>query len=368
MIELTGKYNTAILYTDAADAATVSQIEHLLNRPFTEGAVIRIMPDAHAGMGTCIGTTMTVTNKVVPNMVGVDIGCGMETAILADKRVDLPQLDKAIHAHIPAGFHIRKEAHHYNGHIDLNALRCARHVDFHRAVLSLGTLGGGNHFIELGADEDGRLYLVIHSGSRNLGKQVCEHYQKIAADALGRTSKGADRVLAYLEGENMDNYLHDMRIVQDYAGLNRKAILNVLEKKAKIKIAGQFPTIHNFIDTDLMLLRKGAISAQKGEQVLIPMNMRDGSLLCIGKGNADWNYSAPHGAGRFMSRTEAKNSITLNAFTASMKGVFSSTINRSTLDEAPAAYKPVEAITAHLEATAEIVKRIKPLYNFKSAE
>jgi RNA-splicing ligase RtcB len=342
----------------------------LLEQPFMAGCKVRIMPDVHAGMGCTIGTTMTIADKVVPNLVGVDIGCGMETAVLKDKRVELSQLDKAIHAYIPAGFHTRKEAHHYCEDIDLTALRCAKHVDLKRGELSIGTLGGGNHFIELGADEDGTLYLVVHSGSRNAGKQVCEWYQKMAADNLGRKGKGKgmDRVLAYLEGQPMQDYLHDMALIQHYADLNRKAIIRELEKHAKLKIADQFTTTHNYIDTDKMILRKGAVSAQKGERLLIPMNMRDGSLLCVGKGNADWNFSAPHGAGRIMSRTEAKASITLHQFKETMKGVYSSTINASTLDEAPFAYQAMERIVENIGDTAEIVKIIKPLYNFTSAE
>jgi RNA-splicing ligase RtcB len=368
MIELTGKYNTAKIFTSNADPTAIAQIEHLLDQPFVAGSKIRIMPDVHAGMGCTIGTTMTIKDKVVPNLVGVDIGCGMETALLKDKRVELSQLDKAIHQYIPAGFNIRKEPHHFYDEIDLTALRCAKHVDLNRGERSVGTLGGGNHFIELGVDDEGQLYLVVHSGSRNLGKQVCDWYQKMAADHLGRKGKGMDRVLAYLEGQPMADYLHDMEIMQRYADLNRKAIIRELEKRVKLKYTDQFTTTHNYIDTKKMILRKGAVSSEKGERLLVPMNMRDGSLLCVGKGNPDWNFSAPHGAGRIMSRTEAKASITLNAFTKAMKGVYSSTINESTLDEAPFAYQPMERIVAHIGETAKIIKIIKPLYNFKSAE
>ena len=368
MLELSGKFSTAKVFTDTAEQSALSQIQHLLEQPFVAGSKIRVMPDAHAGMGCTIGTTMTISDKVVPNLVGVDIGCGMETVLLKDKRLELEQLDKAIHHHIPSGFNIRKEQHHYNDEIDLSELRCSRHVDLKRARLSIGTLGGGNHFIELDRDDDGQLYLVVHSGSRNLGKQVCEHYQNAAADSLGRTGKGADRVLAYAEGSLFDDYLHDMAIIQRYADVNRKAMVKELEKRVKFKIVEQFMTIHNYIDLDMMILRKGAISAQKGERVLIPMNMRDGSLICIGKGNEDWNFSAPHGAGRIMSRSAAKKSITLGQFEKSMKGIYSSTVNKSTLDEAPFAYKPMDEIIRNIGDTADIVKTIKPLYNFKAAE
>jgi RNA-splicing ligase RtcB len=368
MIELQGQYATAKLFTDTAEQSAVTQIQHLLEQPFTAGSKIRVMPDAHAGMGCTIGTTMTITGKVVPNLVGVDIGCGMETVLLKDKRLELAQLDKAIHQFIPSGFNIRKEPHHFCEEIDLTELRCAKHTDLKRAVLSIGTLGGGNHFIEVGTDDDGQFYLVVHSGSRNLGKQVCEHYQNAAADSLGRRGKGADRVLAYLEGELFDDYLHDMEIVQRYAGLNRKAIVKELEKRVKFKIIEQFTTVHNYIDLGFMILRKGAISSQKGERMLIPMNMRDGSLICSGKGNEDWNFSAPHGAGRIMSRSAAKASITLTQYEKSMKGIYSSTVNKSTIDEAPFAYKPMEEIVRNIGETAEIIKTVKPLYNFKAAE
>jgi len=368
MIELTGKHNTAKVFTNTAEQGTITQIEHLLNQEFTADSKIRVMPDAHVGMGCTIGTTMTIKDKIVPNLVGVDIGCGMETVLLKDKRIELAQLDKAIQNYIPAGFSIRNNPHHYVDDIDLNVLRCARRVDLKRARHSIGTLGGGNHFIELGKNQNEQLYLVVHSGSRNLGKQVCELYQNAAADSLGRKGKGADRVLAYLTGELFDDYLFDMAIVQQYANLNRKAIVKELEKRVKFKVIEQFTTVHNYIDLDMMILRKGAISAKKGEKVLVPMNMRDGSLICIGKGNEDWNYSAPHGAGRIMSRTVAKQSITLSQYEKSMKGIYSSTVNRSTLDEAPFAYKPMEEIIANIGDTAEIVDTIKPLYNFKAAE
>jgi RNA-splicing ligase RtcB len=326
------------------------------------------MPDVHAGMGCTIGTTMTIAGKIVPNLVGVDIGCGMETVLLKDKRIEPGQLDKTIRQYVPSGFDIRPVPHHFNDGIDLTALRCAKHADLNRAVLSIGTLGGGNHFIELDSDDDGQLYLVVHSGSRNLGKQVCDYYQNAAAEILQRTAKGADRVLAYLEGQPFDDYLHDMAIIQRYADLNRKAIVKELEKRVKFKIAEQFTTIHNYIDLESMILRKGAISARKGERVLIPMNMRDGSLICVGKGNGDWNFSAPHGAGRIMSRTAARQNITLSQYEKSMRGIYSSTVNRNTIDEAPFAYKPMEEIVANIGDTVDLIKTIKPLYNFKAAD
>jgi len=378
MTELKGIHNTAIVFTSNIEPSAAVQITHLLDQEFIKGSKVRIMPDVHAGMGCPIGTTMTVKDKIVPNLVGVDIGCGMEAAVLKDNHIELSQLDKAIHQHIPAGFSVRSEEHHMTGEIDLSALRCAKHVDLRRAYLSIGTLGGGNHFIELGKDEDGTLYLVVHSGSRNLGKQVAEHYQRAAADNAASKVKAAkkagkeiskvDRVLAHLEGPLFEDYLHDMAIVQEYAALNRMTIIKELKKRLKLKIAEQFTTTHNYVDLGSMILRKGAISAKKGERVLIPMNMRDGSLICIGKGNPDWNFSAPHGAGRLMSRTAAKDSITLNQFKKAMEGIYSSTVNNSTLDEAPFAYKPMDEIIANIGDAVDIVKKVKPLYNFKAAE
>ncbi len=396
MLEIKGKYNSAKVFTDNIEEEAVAQIMHLLNQKFIEGSKIRIMPDVHSGAGCTIGTTMTITDKVVPNLVGVDIGCGMETVILKDTHVELTKLDKVIHQNIPSGFDIREKAHAYTKKIDLEQLRCIKYVNINRATLSLGTLGGGNHFIELDKDSNGKLILVIHSGSRNLGKQVAEYYQKTAYRFLNEKSVNIkalveklksegrdseieteiqklkdehyDKALAYTEGTLFEDYMHDIEIVQKYADLNRKAMVDVIVKEMKWKVEEQFTTIHNYIEVNTMILRKGAISAKAGEKVLIPMNMRDGSLICIGKGNEDWNYSAPHGAGRLMSRSKAKQSITLTEFEKTMEGIFSTTINRSTIDEAPFAYKPMEEIMKNVQETVEIIENIKPIYNFKAAE
>ena len=396
MIEIKGKYNTAKVFTDNVDETSREQILTLCNQLFTKGSFIRLMPDVHAGAGCTIGTTMTIKDKIVPNLVGVDIGCGMETVVLRDESVELQKLDKAIRRLIPSGFETRTSQHKYMKEIDLSKLRCVAHVNLKRAELSIGTLGGGNHFIELGRDDDGRLYLVVHSGSRNLGKQVAEYYQEAAVKDLQSKSKKATaliaelkrqgseaqiqaelrkidvhktiRSLAFCEGALFDNYLHDMDIVQRYADWNRRAIVSEIAEEMKFKADDQFTTAHNYIDIGSMILRKGAISAQKGERVLIPMNMRDGSLICMGKGNPDWNYSAPHGAGRLMSRTAAKQNITLTQFEKSMEGIYSSTVNKKTIDEAPFAYKPMEEIIANIDGTADIVKIVKPLFNFKAVE
>jgi len=368
MIEIKGQYNTAKIFTDKVEPVAMSQILNLLNQSFVAGSKIRIMPDVHAGAGCTIGTTMTIMDKVVPNLVGVDIGCGMETVRLKDAHIELTKLDKAIHKYIPAGFDIRDTPHHYADKIDLTALRCKKHMNLERAELSIGTLGGGNHFIELAKDVDGVLFLVVHSGSRNIGNMAAEWYQKRAIEDLKDKKIKIERSLAYAEGRLMRDYLHDMAILQNYADINRKAIVKELEKRVGFKAVESFTTVHNYIDLHSMILRKGAISAKKGERVLIPMNMRDGSLVCIGKGNPDWNHSAPHGAGRIMSRTAAKEAITLTQFEQAMKGVYSTTISRRTIDEAPFAYKPMEEITAYIGDTVDIERHITPIYNFKAAE
>ncbi len=396
MIELQGKYNTAKVYTDNLEQEAAAQIIELCNQELAQGSKIRIMPDTHAGAGCTIGTTMTISDKVVPNLVGVDIGCGMETIRIKQSNIELQKLDKSIYSLIPSGFDIRQKQHKYAEEINFDGLACKKHVNLNRAKLSIGTLGGGNHFIEVGRDEEENLYLIVHSGSRNLGKQVAEYYQEKAYKELvklnelkdelvnklkaeGREKEIQDelkklkatnvnKALAYLEGESFNDYINDMKIVQAYAAYNRKAIIDELVKHNKLKVVEQFTTIHNYIDMDTMILRKGAISAKKDEKVLVPINMRDGSLICIGKGNPDWNCSAPHGAGRLMSRSKAKQVITLKEYEKSMDGIFTTSVNKSTLDEAPMAYKPMSEIIENIKDAVDIMKAIKPLYNFKAAE
>ena len=396
MIELKGKYNTAKVFTDNVEQEAISQIITLLSQEFAKDSIIRNMPDTHAGAGCTIGTTMTIHGKVVPYMVGVDIGCGMETVILRDKHVELQKLDRAIREKIPAGFNVRKSAHEMAATTRIRELRCIKHVNLERAYNSIGTLGGGNHFIELGRDEDELLYLVIHSGSRYLGKQVADYYQNAAVQQRKLDTRAAQELidnlkaqgkekeiqkrlkklpisdvtksLAWLDGPLLEDYLHDMAITQEYADINRKCMASEILKAAGLKAEDSFATIHNYIDLEHGILRKGAISAREGERVLIPINMRDGSLLCTGKGNPDWNWSAPHGAGRIMSRRQAKETITLTEYKEAMKGVYSSTVDASTLDEAPFAYKPMEEIVANIGDTATVDKVIRPLYNFKAAE
>ncbi len=397
MIEINGRYNSAKVYTDIIDEGAVKQITELCCQEFTEGSRIRIMPDVHAGAGCVIGTTMTITDKIVPNLVGVDIGCGMETLILRDRHIEPEQLDTLIRERIPSGFGIRSKPHRFTERIDLSKLRCAERIDLRRAELSLGTLGGGNHFIEADKGESG-MYIVIHSGSRHLGVEVAKYYQQAAYEQLNRSDDAAARALinelkaqgrqteirrelaklkntkrtsvpkhlAYVSGQLFDDYIHDMKIVQEYAMLNRLAMADEIEKGMKIKVKDSFTTIHNYIDTENMILRKGSVSAQKGERLIIPINMRDGSVICIGKGNEDWNFSAPHGAGRLMSRSEAKESFTVSEFKKQMKGIYTTSVGQGTLDECPMAYKGMDAILDNIGDTADVAEIIKPVYNFKA--
>lgn len=400
MIEIKGKYNEAKIFTDVVDSASVAQVQELCNQAFTEGSRIRLMPDIHAGAGCTIGTTMTITDKVVPNLVGVDIGCGMETIRIRESHLELQKLDKLIYEKIPSGFSVRDRAHKYLHQIDLSKLCCARQVDLLRAEKSIGTLGGGNHFIEVDRDDEGNLYIVVHSGSRHLGVEVASYYQQAGYRVLNHTDDASieilvaqmkaegrekeiqktlkklknlkqtaiPKALAYVSGELFDQYIHDMKIVQQFAMLNRQAMIDEIVKGMKLHVEEQFTTIHNYIDMDHMILRKGAVSAQAGEQLLIPINMRDGSLLCVGKGNADWNCSAPHGAGRLMSRAEAKQSFTVSEFKKQMAEVYTTSVNKATLDECPMAYKSMQDILDNISPTAEVRKIIRPIYNFKAGE
>ena len=390
-----GKYNQAKVFTDVVEEGALKQIQMLCDQEFTKDSKIRIMPDVHAGAGCTIGTTMTIKDMVVPNLVGVDIGCGMETIQIKNKHIELEKLDKLIYEKIPSGYMIRETPHRFNEEIDLTKLRCLKEgkINLNHAERSLGTLGGGNHFIEADKDEEGKIYLVIHSGSRHLGLEVAEFYQEQAFKALnGTTKKDIDalitsykeqgrekeiqkaiselksqikttipKILAYVSGSLLEDYIYDMRLIQQFAVWNRKAMMNEIIKGMKLKIEEEFTTIHNYIDLESMILRKGAVSAKEGEKLLIPINMRDGSLICIGKGNPDWNYSAPHGAGRLMSRKEAKNSFTVSEFKKQMKGIYTTSVNAETLDECPMAYKNMEDIIKNIEPTAEIINIIKPI-------
>ncbi len=397
MIELQGKYAIAKVFTDVIDNESISQVINLLNQPYIEGSKVRMMPDIHAGAGCTIGTTMTIRDKICPNLVGVDIGCGMETIRIKERFIEVQKLDKVIRMGIPSGFEIRKNLHRYSKNIDLNELYCAKSINLDRAYSSIGTLGGGNHFIEANKDENGKIYIVVHSGSRHLGLEIANWYQEAAykelttykkseidqlIDEMKAAGKQSEiqsvlkntkpkyspipKPLAYVEGELFDRYLHDMHIAQQFANLNRKAMMDTIVKEMSLHVEEQFTTIHNYIDVDNMILRKGAVSSQAGERLLIPINMRDGSLVCTGKGNEDWNFSAPHGAGRLMSRSEAKQTFTVSEFKKQMDGIFTTSVSRSTLDECPMAYKSIDDIVNNIEPTVTIDSIIKPIYNFKA--
>ena len=402
MFEIKGKVNTAICYATVVEEEAIEQVRRMCDYPFTEGAKIRIMPDVHAGKGCTIGTTMTVVDKAVPNVVGVDIGCGMYTVNLGKAGIDLEKLDAAAHC-IPSGRNVwegRQER------FDLTGLRCYRELkEMKWLERSLGTLGGGNHFIEIDRAADGTNYLVIHSGSRNLGKQVAELYQQLAInlsrgygdyleqrDEIIRTYKEQGRKseiqkalkelhwqvyesetpvpedLCCLSGNYLEDYLHDVEICQAFARRNREKMAEILLERTGICGGEAFHTIHNYIDTDERILRKGAIAAHAGEKVLIPINMRDGSVLAIGKGNPEWNYSAPHGAGRVMSRSKAKNTLSMEEYREEMKGVYTTSVNEQTLDEAPMAYKSLEDIIDVIKDSVDVIDVMKPIYNFKASD
>jgi len=398
MFEIKGKINTAVCYAKVVEDEAIEQIRRMCDYEFTEGSKIRIMPDVHAGKGCTIGTTMTVTDKAVPNIVGVDIGCGMYTVNLGKDDIDFGKLDEAAHF-VPSGMNVwegRQER------FDLTKLRCYRSLrDTKRLERSLGTLGGGNHFIEVDRAKDGTNYLVIHSGSRNLGKQVAEIYQQLAIDLnkgketyfkerddIIREYKAAGRRkeiqaaleaiswnkreatmpedLCFLYGSYLEDYLADVEICQTFAKRNREKIVEVLLERTGMSGTDSFHTIHNYIDTEEMILRKGAIAAHEGEKVLIPINMRDGSVLAVGKGNSEWNYSAPHGAGRIMSRKKAKENLNLDDYKHEMEGIYTTSVNEATLDEAPMAYKSLEDIIDVIKESVTVIDVMKPIYNFKA--
>ena len=402
MFEIEGKMATAICFAKVVDEWAIEQIRRMCDYELTKDSQICIMPDVHAGKGCTIGTTMTITDKACPNIVGVDIGCGMYTTRLDVNEIDFERLDEACHF-IPSGMDVwegKKER------FDLTDLRCYRSLkDAKRLGRSLGTLGGGNHFIEVDVSSDGVYYLVIHSGSRNLGKQVAEIYQQLAIDlhagkedyfrkrdeiiatykAEGRRSEIQNALatlkkdydakvsdvpedICWLYGTFLEEYLHDVEICQRFAKRSRELMTEIILERTGMTGTEGFHTIHNYIDTDEMILRKGAIAAHEGEKVLIPINMRDGSVIAIGRGNPDWNYSAPHGAGRLMSRKKAKESLSMEEYRKTMEGIYTTSVNEKTLDEAPMAYKSLEDIIDVIRESVDVVDIMKPVYNFKAAD
>lgn len=402
MFEIQGTVNTAICYAKVVEDSAVEQIRRMCSFALTENSKVRIMPDVHSGKGCTIGTTMTVTDKVCPNIVGVDIGCGMYTVKLADKELNFSKIDEACH-YIPSGLNV------WEGRIekfDLTELKCFRYLkDTRRLQRSLGTLGGGNHFVEVDKSADGTFYLVIHSGSRNLGKQVAEFYQQLAVDlhagkedyfnkrdeiittykaegkrdqistALKTLKKNYEAKLSevpadicWLYGKYLEDYLHDVEICQAFAKLNREKMAEIILQMTGMTAVESFHTIHNYIDTDEMILRKGAIAAHKGEKVLIPINMRDGSVIAVGRGNAEWNYSAPHGAGRLFSRAKAKETFDVETYKQAMEGIYSTSVGENTLDESPMAYKSLADIIDVIKESVDVIEVMKPVFNFKASD
>lgn len=392
MLTLKGKYNEAIVYTDNIDDNTIGQIITLCSQPFVKDSKIRIMPDTHGGKGCVIGTTMTIQDKIVPNLVGVDIGCGLYVVKLKPGKLKMSfdKLDKVIRERVPSGSRTHDKA---IDDFDLDGVIAPIHRGW--ASRSIGTLGGGNHFIEVNQGSDG-IYLVIHSGSRVLGKEIAEYHQEVAykkLDGLRKELKVAatkakktgslkmvndfmsdrelvklDYDLSYVTGSDLEHYLNDMEIAQRFAARNRYVMAQIILKAMKWDkaVISSFDCVHNYIDINNHMLRKGATSAQLGEQIIVPLNMRDGSILATGKGNPDWNYSAPHGAGRMLSRSNAKAQISLESYQKAMKDVWTTSVSKKTIDEAPKAYKSARQLLADVEDTMEIQEIIKPLYNFKA--
>ena len=367
MIEMAGRFADCKIFNDEIDEASASQVMQFLNHPAFERCKVRFMPDIHAGAGAVIGTTVELNDKVIPNVIGVDIGCGMLSVKLKEdiETDNFAILDEVIRKFIPSGFNVNEKPHttipailKYN--IKLVCKFIGDHPERH--LKSIGSLGGGNHFIELGQDETGAHWLTIHSGSRNFGHKIATYWQRVAkALKLGEVPTGME----YLEGNNKDLYIEQMRIAQSFASINRTTMMTEILAHMNWTVSDRIETIHNYISDD-RIIRKGAVSAKKGERLIIPWNMRDGLIIGEGKGNPDWNYSAPHGAGRIMSRSKAKETLTLEDFERAMTDVYSTCVKQSTLDEAPMAYKDSEAIEKYIEPTVKILHRVKPLYNFKA--
>lgn len=373
MIEIKGKYNTAKIFTDNLEDSARVQVQTICDQEYFAGSKIRMMPDIHAGKGCTVGTTMTITDRIVPYLVGSDGSCGMNVTKLKIRKPELPKLDAFIRAEIPYGHAVRNRPHRGHGRINLEEeLLCYSKMDKRRLKESLGSLGSGNHYIEVNHYSNADIttdeyYLVIHTGSRNLGLQVADYYQNTAYKALGGKSQSdVPFELAYLTGKDLDNYLHDIQVLNKFANINRQIIRDCILEHMKWDSDGEFTTLHNYIDLDAMIIRKGAVSAKQGEQLIIPMNMRDGALLCTGLGNEDWNYSAPHGAGRICSRKEAENRFTVSDFKKTMDGIYTTSVGADTLDECPMAYKPMDEILKNITPTVKVDKIIKPVYNFKA--
>lgn len=383
MYEIIGKYNTATVYASVVNNESHSQVLAMCNMKELENCKICMMPDMHAAEGCTVGTAMTFLDKLNPSFVGSDIGCGMQVYKLEKCGIDYAVLDDAIRSLVPSGARIHKIASSSINEVPLDSLYCRDELQYDIVSRSFGTLGGGNHFIELDKGMDDSYYLVIHSGSRRLGKDVSNYHQTMAffaengispdeakrkkmavGDVKGNVRYGE----CFLTGEYLDRYLHDMEIAMRYAELSRKEIAKTIFDAVNLNYVDSFVTVHNYVDNTRKVLRKGAVSSEEGEKLIIPINMRDGCLVCEGKGNPDWNFSAPHGSGRTKKRSESKSTITLEEFREAMKGIYSTSIDESTVDESPMAYRGIDEIIDNIEPTAKITDIITPLYNFKASK
>lgn len=370
MDTISGNYADAIVYASSIEDYARSQIRMICDNDISLGSKIRIMPDCHPGKVGPIGLTMTVTNKVIPQLMGIDIGCGMLVCKIKVRNIEFQKLDTVVRENVPAGFKIRKAPHGKADFGMISELRCLRAINIDKALKSLGTLGGGNHFIEVDKGDDG-YYIIIHTGSRHLGVDVADYYTENARRRLVNIGRDIPYETAYVEGPLMDDYLYDVKIATQYASLNREIILHEILKGMKWKEEERYESIHNYIGElpdGTKILRKGAASALEGEKVIIPVNMRDGVILGVGKGNPEWNFSAPHGSGRKIKRTEVQNSYTVSAFKKDMKGIYSSSVCAETLDEAPVAYRGIDEILDAVKETVDVKDIVKPVYNFKAGK
>ena len=370
MDTIKGNWSEAKVYASDIEDYARYQIQTICDNSISMGSKIRIMPDCHPGRIGPVGLTMTVTGKIMPQLMGIDIGCGMLVCKIKVRNIEFQKLDSVIRENVPTGFKIRKAPHCKADTGLISDLRCLRSVNVDKALRSLGTLGGGNHFIEVDKGEDG-YYIVIHTGSRHLGVDVADHYTERARRRLANMGRDVPYETAYVEGTLMEDYLHDVAVTTAYASLNREMILNEILKGMKWKKEESYESVHNYIgklSDGTKILRKGACSALKGERVIIPVNMRDGVILGVGRGNPEWNFSAPHGSGRKLKRTEVQNSYTVSSFKKDMKGIYSTSVCAETLDEAPIAYRGIDEILAGVEETVEVKEIIKPVYSFKAGK
>lgn len=367
MQKIIGKYASADVFSNDAEQYALVQIKYICDNRVAEGSEIKVMPDVHPGKVCPIGFTMTIKDTIMPALIGDDIGCGISYIKFKSTHIEFEKLNKVIRENIPSGINIRKKSYHYSFDFNFDNLICKKHINMDKSRLSLGTLGSGNHFIEVGKDQEGDMYAFVHTGSRSLGKTVAEHYMKMGQKELKKKGVSLPYELTYLSGRLMEEYIKDLKEVQGFAMLNREIILSELSKNMKWKVEKFGESIHNYLD-ESMILRKGATNAYFDDEVIIPINARDGIIIGTGKGNSQWNYSAPHGSGRISNRKDILSSHTVAQYKESLKDVYSPSICKETLDEAPFAYRGIKEIEDVIEPSVEIKKIIKPVYSYKAVE